>query len=233
MRVYISEYTFDITLGNWYDNTRRSFQDAEQGVILSEKPGQIYLSKIFHHESIIEGTKTQNYTYFVPENGRVYEILFAFTPQYFEKYRTLIESTVSNTNLTKTRMTGSRTSLVPKTGDTVLVSYKRNSDSGKISDSGETVFEVDKKQVYSEIEQAVKLMKIGETKSVRVLAKNYFGETYLEETLTPAEFEELKKEQAFTYDKTVLLGTGTKVITKDQAKASFGTLTVGKTISET
>lgn len=179
---------------------------------------------------------TRNDTYLVPtsDGKKMYSVQFAYNIAQEDRYKTMMESIFASVNLRQPvipKNTHGSTD-APKVGDVVLVHYKRTSDSGKVSDSGDTMFEVGAGQVFSQIEKVIQLMRPGETRTVRVLAKDAYGELYSENTLTTAEFEKLKQQSAVgevdNYDRADLTGVGQKIITKSSAQALFGSISVGK-----
>ena len=242
VRVYIDEVSLQIPAGTYYDNTRQSYKSSNQGKILSEKPGPMAKSKMFASQwfDTEDKTMTRNDTYLIPtsDGKKMYSVQFAFNPTQAERYKNMMDSIFSSVKLKQTvapKNTHGSTD-APKIGDVVLVHYKRTSDSGKVSDSGDTMFEVGKGEVFSQIEQIVQLMKPGESRTVRVLAKDAYGESYSEKTLTTAEFEKLKQQSTIgnvdTYNRMDLVGVGQATITKSSAEAIFGKLSVGKEIQD-
>lgn len=236
MRVYINEYVLDTTLGVFYENQRDGFRKASSGKVLSERAGPIAGTKIMEGQWYdAQGQETRNSVYYISHDGKIYIINFAFNTQLEANYRGLMDTIFASAKVKKQNVTTNNPHAVttlPKMGDTVLVHFKKTSESGKISETGDTVFEVGGGKVFSQIENAVQLMKVGETRTVTIPAKDTYGELYIEDTLTASEFENLKKEategSVDTMDKATLTGVGERILTREEASALFGTLSIGK-----
>lgn len=123
-----------------------------------------------------------------------------------------------------------KASSTPQDGDTVSVHYVGTHDDGTEFDSsrqdGRTPLEfvVGAGSMIKGFEDAVRTMKVGEKKSVRLEAKDAYGEEYIEQTKPLAEYEEVISQ---TVPANALTGNLEQKVPKEQAQQLFGSLTVG------
>ena len=98
------------------------------------------------------------------------------------------------------------------------------------------MFKVGNELMVKKIEAAVKAMHVGETRTVRIVASEAYGEKKATVTMSPSEFEEFKAQMPLgitkTFDKGELLGKLTKTVSKEVALALFGQITLGKELRE-
>ncbi len=119
---------------------------------------------------------------------------------------------------------------LPKAGDTVVVDYVGTEDDGTEFDSSKKEgrspleFVIGSKSMIQGFEDAVLTMKKGETKKVRLEAKDAYGEEYLEKTMPLAEYKEVITQKV---PKNVLTGIITQELPKTQADQILGGSTVG------
>lgn len=73
-------------------------------------------------------------------------------------------------------------------------------------------------------EDAVRTMKVGETKKIHIEAKDAYGEEYMEKTVPLSEFKEVISQKLLASD---LLGNLEQKLPKDQAANLFSPLAVG------
>lgn len=122
------------------------------------------------------------------------------------------------------------TSTTPKAGDTVVVDYVGTEDDGTEFDSSKKEgrspleFVIGSKSMIQGFEDAVITMKKGETKKVRLEAKDAYGEEYIEKTMPLAEYKEIITQKV---PKNVLTGIITQDLPKTQADQILGGSTVG------
>lgn len=118
----------------------------------------------------------------------------------------------------------------PQDGDTVSVHYVGTHDDGTEFDSsrqdGRTPLEfvIGAGSMIKGFEDAVRTMKVGEKKSVRLEAKDAYGEEYVEQTKPLSEYEEVISQ---TVPANALTGNLEQKVPKEQAEQLFGSLAVG------
>ncbi len=118
----------------------------------------------------------------------------------------------------------------PQNGDTVSVQYVGTYDDGTVFDSSRTewrtplVFSVGQGSMIKGFEDAVRTMKVGETKKIHIEAKDAYGEEYMEKTVPLSEFKEVISQKLLASD---LLGNLEQKLPKDQATNLFSPLAVG------
>ncbi len=118
----------------------------------------------------------------------------------------------------------------PKAGDTVAVDYVGTEDNGTEFDSSKKEgrspleFVIGSGSMIKGFEDAVLDMKVGETKKVRLEAKDAYGETYIEKIIPLTEYKEVITQKV---PKNVLTGIITQDLPKSQADQILGGSTVG------
>jgi len=129
------------------------------------------------------------------------------------------------------------TSSIPKAGDTVVVDYVGTEDNGTEFDSSKKEgrspleFIIDGGSMIKGFNDAVKLMKKGETKKVRIEAKDAYGEEYIVKSMPLNEYKEVITQEV---PKNVLTGIISQDLPKAQADQILWGSTVGteKTLGE-
>lgn len=121
------------------------------------------------------------------------------------------------------------TSETPMMGDIVSVHYVGTLDNGEQFDSsretGEPLeFIIGKKSMISWFEEAIRTMKIGEKKNIRLEPKDAYGEEYIEETMSLSEYQ---KTMTQSIPVNALTGKLEQTVSKSQAESMFGSLTIG------
>lgn len=118
----------------------------------------------------------------------------------------------------------------PKDGDTVVVHYIGTHDDGTVFDSSRSEnrspleFVIGRQSMIEWFENAVRGMKVWETKKVHLEAKDAYGEEYITETKPLSEYQEVITQ---TVPSNALLGKLEQKVTKAQAEQLFGSLTIG------
>lgn len=118
----------------------------------------------------------------------------------------------------------------PKAGDTVTVDYVGTEDDGTEFDSSKKEgrspleFVIGSGSMIKGFEDAVLTMKSGETKKVRLDAKDAYGEAYIEKTIPLADYKEVITQKV---PQNVLTGIITQDLPKSQADQILGGSTVG------
>jgi hypothetical protein len=145
MRLYVRSYSTDVSPGVFYENTRTNFNSNDQGKILKETNGSIAGSKVFQHNFISDETElAQNYTNIIVANGNVYEIIFAYSPNHFSTYESLfgkIFNSIRISNNSSANNTITNNNII-SVGDVAYINYKKTSDSGRISYSGDSILTI-------------------------------------------------------------------------------------------
>lgn len=124
----------------------------------------------------------------------------------------------------------SASSEMPKAGDTVVVDYVGTEDNGTEFDSSKKEgrspleFVVDGGSMIKGFNDAVKTLKKGETKNVRIEAKDAYGEAYVEKTMPLADYKEVITQKV---PKNVLTGIISQELPKAQADQILWGSTVG------
>lgn len=117
----------------------------------------------------------------------------------------------------------------PQDGDTVSVQYVGTYDDGTEFDSSRKewrtplVFVIGQGGMIKGFEDAVRGMKVGETKKVHIEAKDAYGEEYMEKTIPLEEYKEVISQKLLASD---LLGNLEQKLPKDQAANLFSPLAV-------
>lgn len=125
---------------------------------------------------------------------------------------------------------GEKAPVTPQDGDTVAVHYVGTHDDGTEFDSsrseGRTPLEfvIGRGSMIKGFEDAVRTMKVGEKKTIRLEAKDAYGEEYIEQTKPIAEYKEVITQ---TVPADALTGNLEQKIPKDQAQQLFGSVEVG------
>jgi FKBP-type peptidyl-prolyl cis-trans isomerase 2 len=118
----------------------------------------------------------------------------------------------------------------PQDGDTVSVHYVGTHDDGTEFDSsrqdGRTPLEfaIGAGSMIKGFEDAVRTMKVGEKKTVRLEAKDAYGEEYIEQTKPLSEYEDVTSQ---TVPANALTGNLEQKVPEEQAKQLFGSVAVG------
>ncbi len=118
----------------------------------------------------------------------------------------------------------------PQNGDTVSVHYVGTHDDGTEFDSsrkdGRTPLEfvIGGGSMIKGFEDAVRTMKLGEKKTVRIEAKDAYGEEYVEQTQPLSEYQETITQ---TVPTNALTGNLEQKVPEEQAQQLFGSLEVG------
>lgn len=118
----------------------------------------------------------------------------------------------------------------PQDGDTVVVHYVWTKDDGTQFDSSRTEgrtpleFVIGRGSMIKWFEDAVMTMKVGETKKIRLEAKDAYGEEFIEQTKPLKEYQEILTQ---TVPSNALTGNLEQKVPKDQAQQLFGSLEVG------
>lgn len=120
--------------------------------------------------------------------------------------------------------------LTPQDGDTVSVQYVGTFDDGTIFDSsrkeGRTPMEftIGRKNMIQGFEDAVHSMKIGETKKIRLEAKDAYGEEYMQKTIPLDQYKDVIEQKVLATD---LTGHLEQKFTKAQVETVFVPFAVG------
>lgn len=118
----------------------------------------------------------------------------------------------------------------PQNGDTVSVHYVGTHDDGTEFDSsrkdGRTPLEfvIGGGSMIKGFEDAVRTMKLGEKKTVRIEAKDAYGEEYVEQTQPLSEYQETITQ---TVPTNALTGNLEQKVPEEQAQQLFGSVKVG------
>lgn len=118
----------------------------------------------------------------------------------------------------------------PNDGDTVAVHYVGTHDDGTEFDSsrraGRTPLEfvIGRGSMLKGFEDAVRTMKVGDVKKIRLEAKDAYGEEYVEQTMPLSEYKEVVTQ---TVPANALTGNLEQKIPKEQAQQLFGSAEVG------
>ncbi len=122
-------------------------------------------------------------------------------------------------------------SSTPKAGDTVVVDYVGTEDDGTVFDSSKKEgrspleFVIGSKSMLQGFEDAVITMKKGETKTIRLEAKDGYGEKYtVDNNVSPSGYKEVITQKV---PKNVLTGIISQDLPKAQADQILGGSTVG------
>lgn len=118
---------------------------------------------------------------------------------------------------------------VIKNGDTVRIHYVGTLDNGEQFDSSRERWEplefiIGKGSMIKWFEEAVQTMKVGEKKKVRILAKDAYGEAYIEKTIPLSEYKESITQRVPI---NALIGTTEQTMTKTQIETFFGNVVIG------
>ncbi len=125
---------------------------------------------------------------------------------------------------------GKKAPTTPQDGDTVAVHYVGTHDDGTEFDSsrkdGRTPLEfvIGRGSMIKGFEDAVVTMKVGEKKKIRLEPKDAYGEEFIEQTKSLADYKEVVTQ---TVPANALTGNLEQKIPKDQAQQLFGSLEVG------
>jgi FKBP-type peptidyl-prolyl cis-trans isomerase 2 len=112
----------------------------------------------------------------------------------------------------------------PQDGDTVSVNYVGTHDDGTEFDSSLQEFVIGGKSMITGFEDAVREMKVGQKKTVRLEPKDAYGEEFVEETKPLSEYKETISQKV---PANALLGKLEQSVPLEQAKQLFGNTEVG------
>ena len=118
----------------------------------------------------------------------------------------------------------------PQDGDTVTVNYVGTKDDGSVFDSSKTAgrtpleFVIGKGGMIKGFEDAVRTMKVGETKKVHIEAKDAYGEEYIQTTVPLDQYKEVITQSV---PENALLGNLQQQLPKSQAKQLLGSVAIG------
>lgn len=121
----------------------------------------------------------------------------------------------------------------PQDGDVVTVHYVGTQDDGTEFDSSRKegkqplTFTIGAHNMIAGFEDAVRTMQVGETKRVRIEAKDAYGEEYVQRTITQKEFDEYNKGRIQKVPAGALTGHVEQKFTKEQLKPVFSSFEVG------
>lgn len=124
----------------------------------------------------------------------------------------------------------SKTSSVPQDGDMVSVHYIGTHDDGTEFDSSRQdgraplEFAIGAGSMIKGFEDAVRTMKVGEKKTVRLEPKDAYGEEYIEDTKPLSEYQEVISQ---TVPANALTGNLEQKVPEEQAQQLFGSVAVG------